>query len=72
MQIRCADNTVSVLARYRAFVLRDEFVNFWSQFHDCFSVCRICEIHERDDVEICVADVSRDRVHDVVLPEKGI
>ena len=66
-QVRRADDAVVVLGGDGAFVLDDEVVDAFAEFEDDIGRMRILEIHERDDVEIAVAEVAGDGVGQIVL-----
>src|SRR3989344_3787162 len=70
IEIRCADNAVVVLPRYRAFVFRDELVDERCELHDGFAVGGIREVYERNDMEIRIADVPRYRMPQAAPREK--
>src|SRR3989344_849194 len=65
-----ADDAVVVLARDRAVVFCDEFIDFRRELEYFFVIDSASQIHKRDDMEIAVADVSRDGIDELVSGEQ--
>ncbi len=69
---RRAYNAISVLARYRTFVFGDKSIHLWGQLHDRTPMFRPPEVDKGDDVEVCITDVPRYCVHNVVLSKERV
>ena len=69
---RTADQTVVVFGGHTAVILENKIVDFWESSAIIRRLFRIGHLHERNDMEIAVADVSRNRIDQSVLVHEGI
>src|SRR3989338_6523361 len=69
-QIGSADDAVVVLSSDGAFILGDEFVDLRAELKDLAVIQRSPQIHQGNDMEIRVTDVSGNRIEKFVVREK--